>query len=234
MLINSLNKIQPNPLNILCVRGLFILLFLLLVNGCSTRSGDYGPFTLIIESADGKQVDDIIVNLSLVSSGGHSKYSTYDNTQVISTGQQITFPRGYVTRTEGKSFGMNLSISHLDYEYFPSKGMTIYSNQKQQVIDLGKADIRYNGVSEKRIISRMRDHKITRAEAVLAVKRSVLFNGAHRYFLKAMRIERTDLIEKYLSLKLADLQGDDINSVEVQQFEQKIRGILTYYREYNK
>ena len=219
---------------------------MLMLSACSTESGEYGPFTLIIESQDGKKVDDILVTLSLVSSGGHGKYSTYSETQVVSSGEAIVFPRGYVSGTKGVGFGMNISIRHLDYQKTSPDLIDVYTTQQQQTIDLGKATIRFYGISEARIAERVKQGNviknkgrvtrevITKNEAIISIKRSKLYYISNNYFVTAMRIGREDLIEKYLPLKLSDIYGKDIGMAEAKAFEKELRANVEYYRSYGK
>ena len=210
------------------------LVYLVTLSGCSTKSGEYGPFTLIIETEDGQKVGDILVTLALVSSGGHGKYSTYRETQVVSSGEPIIFPRGYVSGTKGVGFGMNISIRHLDYQKTSPDLVDVYTTQQQQTINLGKATIRFDEISEKRMSRYMESEVVTREEATQLIKKSNLYYISNNYFVTAMRIGREDLIEKYMALKLSDIYGKDIGMAEAKAFEKELRANVEYYRSYGK
>jgi len=216
------------------LRKIIVLILMLMISGCSNKSGEYGPFTLVIESEDGQKVDDILVTLALVSSGGHGKYSTYKETQVVSSGEPIIFPRGYVSGTKGVGFGMNISIDHLDYQKTSPDMVDVYTTQQQQTIDLGKATIRFNEISDKRMSRYMEGEAVTREQATLLIKKSDLYYISGNYFVRAKRIGREDLIEKYMALKLADIYGKDINTAKAKAFEKELRDIIEYYRSYGK
>ena len=216
------------------LRKIIVLSLMLMISACSTESGEYGPFTLVIESEDGKKVDDILVTLALVSSGGHGKYSTYKETQVVSSGEPIIFPRGYVSGTKGVGFGMNISIRHLDYQKTSPDLVDVYTTQQQQTIDLGKATIRFDEISEKRMSRYMESEVVTREEATQLIKKSNLYYISNNYFVTAMRIGREDLIEKYMALKLSDIYGKDIGMAEAKAFEKELRANVEYYRNYGK
>jgi len=228
------------------LRKIIVLILMLMISGCSNKSGEYGPFTLVIESEDGQKVDDILVTLALVSSGGHGKYSTYKETQVVSSGEPIIFPRGYVSGTKGVGFGMNISIDHLDYQKTSPDMVDVYTTQQQQTIDLGKATIKFKVISDKEIArivkqgnliknkGRITREAITKNEAIISIKRSDLYYISNNYFVRAMRIGREDLIEKYMALKLLDIYGKDIGMAEAKAFEKELRDNIEYYRSYGK
>lgn len=214
-------------------RYLKIILFTLLfssLSACSSSSGDYGPFTLMIESEDGKKVEDIIVNLTFITHTFMGKKTdSYNNIQVVNSGEIITFPRGFVTNTEDRTIGMYVSISHPDYNQSTSDHLSIRSNDNKQMIDLGKANIKFKKTTEKNISWFMANNNVDRGEAIILNKKSNLYYMARHYSLKAYRIDRGDLVEKYLALKLTELYGDEINSEKAKLFEQKVRDIHTDY-----
>lgn len=224
---------------------ILIVISIFFVSGCSSRSGDYGPFTLVIESEDGKKVEDIIVTLSFITQGFMGKKTdTYNNSQVVSSGEVITFPRGYVTRTEDNRFSMSLSISHLDYQRSGSAYVSIDKIQSnQEIINLGKTMIRFNEISEEQIIERVKQGKmiknqgrvtvetITKDEAVRSIKRSRVYMKAPSYFVKAIKVGRKDLADKHILLALINIYGDEFNSVEAQLFERELRESIDYSME---
>jgi hypothetical protein len=224
-------------------------LLLSLLTSCSLTSGYYGPFTLVIEPENGKKVEDIIVTLMFGGSGGHGKYSSYNEVKVASTGEKITFPRGYVTGTEGEVFGMYLSIEHPYYSEGVTSGINrgyvnIKTKQKDEEIDLGERNIKFNEISEQditryfkkgrttRIKGRSITEPITRDEAIIKLKRTRLHMEIGSYFLTALRADRDDLIDKYLALKLTDIYGEAVDTTEAKAFEQDLRASIDYYRNY--
>lgn len=187
------------------------------------NSGDYGPFTLVIESEDGKKVEDIIVNLSYIHTGGHSKSSSYSQTQVVSTGEAITFPRGYVSSTNDSAIGMYVGISHLDYQQISLQMVDINTEKKEQVIDLGIAKIKAkkNDVDETNKMWMDRGFNYKQAERQRKIGRLYTINS--HYFVKALRIGRLDLIDKYMTSRLKDIYDGDTNSLEAKKLEKELR-----------
>jgi len=211
-----------------------LVILCLQINGCSFSSGHYGPFTMIIESTDGEPVEDIIVGLA--SYGGKFTFGyserrskIYNNDQVVTTGNKIIFPRGFITRTDERLIPLGISIDHPDYSKLPSTVILFDSTQHEGEIDLGKVVIRKNQRDKEKFFQMELGRGFTIEQAEISYKRVGLLYVARTYFVVAVRHGRSDLVDKYLPIKIAEIYP--LDSVEAQEFELKIRTLIKNHTE---
>ncbi|MCI2285249.1 hypothetical protein L3081_20040 [Colwellia sp. MSW7] len=204
---------------------LTVLLLLLSMAGCSMVSGRYGPFTFTVQTQSGEQVDDIIVGLAFSRPNSLFRSNhTYREKLLVNSGEKVTLPRGYVLDTDDTGIGMILSVRHMDYYQYSTEYVTINTADKNGIIVLPDPIIKKNKeITEKEIQELMSFRNISRPEAISSQKRANLYSISQRYFVALVKLGREDLVEKYLTLKMTAMFGNNPNSPEAKAVESKVR-----------
>jgi len=216
-----------------------VVLVMLLLGGCGAINetcffgGCYGPFKLMIETDDGKVAEDVIVTVAYITGGEFGWSSTYDQTQVVKSSEPLTFPRGYVIDAETGRVPLGVYLEHVDYQQRTSDNNADFAGQPEGIIDLGVKKLERNesvakedyerllpewrveGVSEKEIQRRHAKIKRTPFDRL---------RGSESYFIKATRIGRADLIDKYLPQLVKEyVEGAPEVTKSVSQMEEEYR-----------
>ena len=209
---------------------LTVLFLLLSMAGCSVVSGRYGPFTFTVQTQSGAKVDDIIVGLSFNRPNSLFRSNhTYREKLLVNSGEKVTLPRGYVLDTEDTGIGMILSVQHMDYYQYSTEYVTINASDKNIIIVLPDPMLVKNKMGTEKEIQRLMSgsllpkNKRNRAEAIKLEKIVTLYSISKRYFVALVKLGREDLVEKYLTLKMNAIFGNNLNSTEAKAVENTVR-----------
>jgi len=185
---------------------LILLAFSLL--SCTSANVKRGPFELSIETKDQKQVEDVIVRLSnrvtLLGPWERGSTTIYDETRIISTNVAVTFPKGRVKDSD--------TVSMWFRAYHPCFTAESY-NATFDATNKGKVDFGIRLLVEDNV-PKLRKYTIQHTPWLTDYKKPSLVHAnwqhyfeppwaIHQYFGLAVKVDRMDLVEKYLPLMLS-------------------------------
>jgi hypothetical protein len=201
--------------------------------------GDYGPFKVVLVAENGEKVEDVIVELVHFEVGNFMSWkSTYRQVLVGNTGEVMLFPRGNVVRTDAQRITMGYVISHPFYHHNDVYGQVSFDNKTEGVIELKlpelvtflSGDKRSNEITTKH----MRAQGKSEAQIAQEIEKtktttlSTLHYVINHFFTKAAKLNRDDLVDKYL-LRMIQMVADetkdtkvDVNKMEA-EFREKIK-----------